>query len=90
MDKPHRRTASIQACKVMGAGRSRKGEAINLAVGIVLKAKVGSEVEGGSPVATIYADMERDYVSASDLLAQAITYSQVPVAVPPVIRAHAK
>lgn len=78
------------ACKLMGAGREKKGDPINLAVGIVLQAKVGSLVEGGSPVATIYADMERDYAVASEVLSEAIVYSPTPVMVPPVIRALAK
>lgn len=79
-----------EACKLMGAGRSKKGDPINLAVGIVLKAKVGSEVQGGQPIATIYADSEPDYKAALQKLSQSIVYSDSMVPTPPVIRAAVK
>jgi pyrimidine-nucleoside phosphorylase len=76
------------ACKVMGAGRTHKGDPINLAVGIVLHAKVGDEVQAGKPVATIYADSEGDYKAALEKFNNAIIYSDKPVPKPPVIRAR--
>lgn len=76
------------ACKALGAGRTKKGDPINLAVGIVLKAKVGSEVQGGQPVATIYADSEAEYKAALELFENAVIYSDKPVPAPPVIRAR--
>ena len=77
-----------EACKLMGAGRNKKGDPINLAVGIILKAKIGTAVEGGQPVATIHADSEADYRLALSRLSEAITYSDSPIPTPPVIRAR--
>jgi len=77
-----------EACKLMGAGRAKKGDPINLAVGVVLKGKIGSEVEGGQPVAVIHADSEEHYKVALAKLNEAFTYSDSPVARPSVIKAH--
>lgn len=77
-----------EALKVMGAGRTHKSDPINLAVGVVLKGKVGSAVQGGEPVATIYADSEQDCTAALARVTEAITYSDNPVPVPPVVRAR--
>lgn len=77
-----------EACKLMGAGRNKKGDPINLAVGIVLKAKVGSKVEGGQPIATIYADSEDSYLAALKKFEHAVVYSDSKVQVPPVIMAR--
>ncbi len=77
-----------EACKLMGAGRTQKSDSINLAVGVVLKGKVGTALESGQPVATIYADSEHDYQAALEKLGEAITYSDSPVPVPSVIKAR--
>lgn len=76
-----------EACKLMGAGRSKKDEAINMAVGIVLHGKVGTKIEGGAPVATIYADTQHHADQAHAAFNQAVEYSDREVPVPPVIRA---
>jgi len=76
-----------EACKLMGAGRSKKGEPINLAVGVVLKAKVGSKVEGGETIATVYADSQADYDKAFAKLEEAFTFSDAPVSKPEIIKA---
>lgn len=72
----------------MGAGRSKKGDPINLAVGVVLKGKIGSKLRGGDSVATIYGDSEEHLRQAEEILQQAISYSDLAVKVPPVIRAR--
>ncbi len=72
----------------MGAGRAEKGDPINLAVGVVLKAKAGDVVEGGQPVAVIHADSEADYKAAAEKLSEAITYSSSPVSRPSLIKAR--
>lgn len=76
-----------EACKLMGAGRSKKGDPINLAVGVVLHGKVGSCLQPGDSVATIYADSEAQAELAKKALETAIKYSAEKVATPPVIRA---
>ena len=40
--------------KRLGGGRERKGDAIDLGVGVLLHAKVGDEVAAGAPLATIH------------------------------------
>ncbi|MCL4508198.1 MAG: thymidine phosphorylase, partial [Chloroflexi bacterium] len=42
----------------LGAGRQRKGEAINHAVGFILKAKVGEAVAQNEPLAIVHASSE--------------------------------
>jgi pyrimidine-nucleoside phosphorylase len=83
--------ASIDAREVgltsveLGAGRQRKGEAIDPAVGIVLGPKVGEGARKGEPLFTIHArDKEAASVARERLLA-AYTFSSVPVPAPPLI-----
>lgn len=76
-----------EACKLMGAGRSKKGDPINLAVGVLLHGKVGSCLQAGESVATIYADSETQADLARKTIESAIVYSAEKVATPPVIRA---
>ncbi len=77
-----------EACKLMGAGREKKGEAINLAVGIKMKAKIGSKLRGGDAFATIYGDSPEQINLAEAKLAEAVEFSDKEVATPPVIRAR--
>jgi pyrimidine-nucleoside phosphorylase len=76
-----------EACKLMGAGRSKKGDPINLAVGVVMHGKVGTRLEPGATVATIYADSDAQAELAKKTLESAIEYSAQQVATPPVIHA---
>ncbi|MBC2369766.1 pyrimidine-nucleoside phosphorylase [Listeria booriae] len=46
------------AAMLLGAGRATKEDEIDLAVGIMLRKKVGDKVEAGEPLVTIYADKE--------------------------------
>jgi pyrimidine-nucleoside phosphorylase len=78
-----------EACKLMGAGRSKKGDPINMAVGVVLSAKVGSRVTAGETVATIHADTADQANAAAKVLNEAFEYSTTEVPVPPVVRAVA-
>lgn len=76
------------ACKIMGGGRAHKGDAINLATGVVLSGKIGAELSLGSTFATIYADSEDDYVKAEKKVLEAIKFSAKLVKVPEIIRAE--
>jgi pyrimidine-nucleoside phosphorylase len=75
-----------EACKLMGAGREKKNDPINLAVGVVLHAKVGSVLEPGQPAATVHADSLEQFEAACKKLNQAYTFSSEPVSVPPIIK----
>ncbi len=75
------------ACKLMGAGRDKKGEPINLAVGVVLKAKVGSAIEGGAPLAVVHADSKAQFEAAKDKILSAFTFSETEVPETPLVKA---
>lgn len=77
-----------ESCKLMGAGREKKGEAINLAVGVVLNGKIGSKLKAGETFATIYGDNQEHVKLAEAKLLEAIKFSDKAVEVPPVIRAR--
>ncbi|MBC2255986.1 pyrimidine-nucleoside phosphorylase [Listeria ivanovii] len=46
------------AAMILGAGRATKEDKINLAVGLMLRKKVGDPVKAGEPLVTIFADQE--------------------------------
>jgi pyrimidine-nucleoside phosphorylase len=69
----------------LGAGRERKGEPIDLAVGVVLNAKLGDAVSRGQPVAVLHANDEARLVDAERVLRGAFAFSSAAVVPPPVI-----
>jgi len=69
----------------LGAGRMRKGEAIDPAVGFVLRAKVGDRVEQGQPLVEIHARSKAAAARVRDQLVGAYTWSDEPVASPPLL-----
>ncbi len=64
---------------LLGAGRARKGDAINHAVGIVIHCKVGDWIEKGQPLFTIHADDPSRLAQAEAQLSAAHTWSDAPV-----------
>jgi pyrimidine-nucleoside phosphorylase len=70
----------------LGAGRQKKGEAIDHAVGIVLKKKVGESVHAGEALLTIHANEESRLAEAQTTLLQAYRWSDAPVTPAPLIR----
>ncbi|MBC7998660.1 MAG: thymidine phosphorylase [Leptolyngbya sp.] len=75
-----------EACKILGAGRAKKGDPINLAVGVVLACKVGSVVRGGQSLAVVHADSEGEYDAALPILTEAFTFSEHPVAMDEIVK----
>ncbi len=76
-----------RAAMRLGAGRERKGDTIDPAVGIVLRATVGERVERGAPLFDIHA---RDTTDAERVRVDALAgyvFSEKPIAVPPLIKA---
>jgi len=60
----------------MGAGRAKKGDPIDLSVGIVMKVKVGDRVETGQPLFSLHASSQDNLnQSRSDMLV-AISWSE--------------
>lgn len=76
-----------EACKLMGAGRSKKGDPIDLAVGVVLHGKIGSAIAPGQTVATIHAQSREQADKAGAALLEAIKFSTEPVHVPAIVKA---
>ena len=67
----HARTVGETAV-VLGAGRSKKGDAIDPAVGIMVKVKVGDQVEKGQTLIEIHARDETSLAHAKRDLEEAI------------------
>lgn len=72
---------------MLGAGREKKGDAIDPAAGVVVRKKVGDAVSRGEPLALIhYNDGEKAGLAASRL-AQAFTLTAEKSDRPPLLRA---
>lgn len=78
--------AHVAALKVataafdLGAGREKKEDTIDLAVGIQVHVKVGDSVQAGDPIATIHASSAEKLQRCRDYLtAEAFTFAAHPV-----------
>jgi pyrimidine-nucleoside phosphorylase len=69
----------------LGAGRARKGDPIDPAVGFVLQAKVGDRVEAGQPLIEIHARTAKAGKAVRSALLSAYTWSDDPVPAPPLL-----
>ncbi len=70
---------------LLGAGREKKGDPIDLAVGLVLEAKVGDAVRAGQPLAFLHANDEARLTAAREAFLLAVDITPSPVAAPPLI-----
>jgi pyrimidine-nucleoside phosphorylase len=73
------------ACTLLGAGRERKGDAIDLSVGVVLQARVGDRVSRGQPLAELHANDEERLLQAERAVRDAIEVSPSQVTSRPLI-----
>jgi pyrimidine-nucleoside phosphorylase len=64
-----------RASQMMGAGRSRKEDAIDPAVGVILEVKAGEKVEAGSVLCRLYYTGEENLDEAADLVEDAFRIS---------------
>ena len=69
----------------LGAGRAQKGDPIDHAVGIVLHAKVGDEVEAGDSLLTIHANDKAQCAAARERLLAAYSWAEGTVSPPPLV-----
>jgi pyrimidine-nucleoside phosphorylase len=74
-----------RAAIVLGAGRERKGDPIDLSVGVVLRARVGERVSRGEPLATLHANDPTTLDEAERVLRSAISVSETAVEARPLI-----
>ncbi len=61
------------AAKLLGAGRERKTDELDLSVGIVMHKRLGDAVKRDELLATLHASEKSDRISAYNLLRKAIT-----------------
>jgi pyrimidine-nucleoside phosphorylase len=72
-----------EASVALGAGRARKGDPVDHAVGFIIHHKVGEQVEMGDPLYTIYANDPAKEAEAREGLRSAFRWSEKPVAALP-------
>ncbi len=70
---------------VLGAGRTRKEDPVDLDVGIVLSAKIGDRVEQGQTLFTVHAKSEADAADAAERLLAAYAWADAAVPPPPLV-----
>jgi len=68
-----------EASVLLGAGRAKKGDPIDHAVGIMVHHKVGDHVERGQPLFTLHANRKPALDEARRYLAPALEWSESPV-----------
>ncbi|HEY3316552.1 MAG TPA: pyrimidine-nucleoside phosphorylase [Bacillota bacterium] len=73
------------AAMQLGAGRAKKGDPVDLAVGIVLKKKVGDEVRAGEPLAVALTNRAEAVPTAVERVRAAFRISAEPVTPRPLI-----
>ncbi len=71
------------ASVALGAGRTKKGEPVDPAVGILVHRKVGAFVRRGEPIFTVHANDEGRLSEAERWLARAVRIQEAPVSPPP-------
>ncbi len=74
-----------QAAMLLGAGRKKKDEYIDLSVGIVLKKKTGDEVDTGDILATVYYNDNEKFNLIKDSVQRAFRITVTKTKVKPLI-----
>lgn len=69
-----------RAAMALGAGRTKKGEPIDLGAGLVLHARLGDPVRRGEPLATLYASKEGLLEVGEGRLLASIAFAKNPPA----------
>ena len=72
-------------CMLLGGGRAKKGDPIDLSVGLVLRKKVGAPVHSGESLAILHANDREKLAEAKERLLKAYEIKKEPVAVRPLI-----
>ena len=82
------RSSSLgRASADLGAGRKRKGDPIDPAVGIVLHPKIGDRLERGQELGAIHARSRDDAAGCSRRIASALSIAEETVEAPPLVYA---
>jgi thymidine phosphorylase len=64
----------------LGAGRERKEDAVQFGAGIELNVQIGSRIEAGQPLMTLFTDTEEKFARAIELASGAVEISKSSVA----------
>jgi pyrimidine-nucleoside phosphorylase len=73
------------ASGALGAGRARKGDPIDPAVGILLHPKIGDRLTVGEPIGQVHARSEEDAQEATRGVLAALTLTDADVSPPPLV-----
>jgi len=73
------------AVQRLGAGREKAGEPVAAHAGIELFAKLGSRVEAGQSLCTMFSDQQPRFAEAERLLTTALAIEDGPAEIPPLI-----
>lgn len=76
-----------RASLLLGAGRSRKEDPIDPAVGIVMAKRIGEWIDAGEPLAHLHVSSHSNTQTAAEFVRGAVVLSQEPVIAPPLIYA---
>lgn len=76
-----------RASLLLGAGRIRKEDPINPAVGIVMAKRIGEWIDAGEPLAHLHVSSHSNTQTAAEFVRGAVVLSQEPVIAPPLIYA---
>ena len=64
-----------RASMILGGGRNKKGDSVDLSVGIILNKKIGDCVNDNEPIAFIHGNDERLVKEAEKVIADAYEYT---------------
>jgi pyrimidine-nucleoside phosphorylase len=70
----------------LGAGRERAGEPVEAHAGIEMHVKLGAKVDAGQPLVTLFTEEEARFAEPEQLLREAVTIGDAPIAAPPLVR----
>ena len=76
---------AFTAAKLLGAGREHKEDAIDPAVGIVMRKSIGDPVRAGEALCTLHANPASDVAGATELIARAFAIGDAPVEAPALV-----
>lgn len=71
----------------MGAGRKRKTDVIDPAVGLVMKVRLGDHVEAGQPLCTLHLNDDSQAEALAARMRSAVTIEEERAALPPLVYA---
>ncbi len=72
-----------EAAVALGAGRAKKGDPVDHAVGFVIHQKVGDKIEKGQPLFTVHANDEKLLAEAREAVLAAHSWNDAPVSALP-------